>query len=808
MTPVSGLVSNAQAFGKYQLLKKLATGGMAEVWLARQTGIEGFQRLLVVKRILPHLADDPEFVQMFLNEAKIAARFSHPNIAQIFDLGEMNGTYFIAMEFVHGEDLGRVMRKAWSSGQWIARPLSIRIVAGACEGLHYAHIKQDDTGRPLKVVHRDISPQNILISFDGSVKLVDFGIAKAADQASLTKSGAIKGKFAYMSPEQAAGKPLDHRSDLFSVGLVLYELLTGVRPLKRDSELATLQAALECNIEPPSKVADVPEDLDPVVMKALAKSADDRYRDARAFQMALEEVLVSQRWVASSVQLSELMSTLFADRIAEEAKLGHPDPESHDPSAPSGSPAAPAPPEESTNSISHTEDGGPQARAERPAGSDDISWDAPPGETHAKELARVRAARGQRGNSGGRKSVPGPAAQEARGRTPAPGAPPPDVPDWDAPSAVEKPQNGQRPSTRGATAVARSSSRPEVPRARSSDAVKRPPKLVIEGEQSSEAPPSNGAPLAQSSQITQMPRRRSSADVRKLEAEPTGDLHALQDVEPPKRRPTSGSRPSATPARRISSKSLPAQPQTVTPARARWRDEVEPELEQDDVQPTSGLEKREPAWRERLKDWRTLPLRQIIGAVAALIIALTCWVKWDSISAAMKHRGVDGQAIFLDVNSNRPVHVLVKHRQGDGSLDPVTELGDVPLVHVPGAHVRDTLILKLEQQDIYYEQDIPFGEPGQTVQIQHDFHIGYYELNLKPKDLHGIRIHLNTLNGAQIGTYPPAVKLELVEGTHKLVMEGDQLNKPAEIDIEVKRDQTIRGKPFDLGVLMGGETDK
>jgi serine/threonine protein kinase len=256
------------------------------------------------------------------------------------------------------------------------------------------------------------------------------------------------------------------------VGLVLYELLTGVRPLKRDSELATLQAALECNIEPPSKVADVPEDLDPVVMKALAKSADDRYRDARAFQMALEEVLVSQRWVASSVQLSELMSTLFADRIAEEAKLGHPDPESHDASAPSGSPMAPMPPEESTNSISHTEDDqGPQSRTERPGDSDDISWDAPPGETHAKERERVRAARAPRvpvSGGGGRRAVPAPAGKETRGRTPAPGVPPPDFPDWDAPSAAEKPRNGQRPSTRGETAVARSSSQPSVPRARSS----------------------------------------------------------------------------------------------------------------------------------------------------------------------------------------------------------------------------------------------------------------------------------------------------------------------------------------------------
>ena len=335
-------MANTQ-FGKYQLIKKLATGGMAEVFLARQAmGSNGDSRHVVVKRILPHLAEDPEFIQMFQNEARVAAKFSHPNIAQIFDYGEENGTYFIAMEFIHGEDLGRLMRKAWSTGQWIARPLAIRIVASACEGLYYAHTRKDEEGRALKVVHRDISPQNILVSFDGSVKLVDFGIAKAADQMSMTKSGAIKGKFAYMAPEQAAGKPLDARTDVFAIGLVLYELLTGVRPLKRDSELATLQAALECAIDAPSVVAEVPSELDDVVMRALAKAPDDRYKDARAFQMALEEFLISQRMVASSVQISELMETLFADRLTEEDKLGAPNPSSAE--SISAPPAVPEPP--------------------------------------------------------------------------------------------------------------------------------------------------------------------------------------------------------------------------------------------------------------------------------------------------------------------------------------------------------------------------------------------------------------------------------------------------------------------------------
>jgi eukaryotic-like serine/threonine-protein kinase len=311
-----------QAFGKYQLLRKLATGGMAEVWLARQIGIEGFNRDVVVKRILPHLAEEPEFVQMFLNEAKIAARFSHPNIGQIFDLGENEGQYFIAMEFIHGEDLGRVMRRAWSTGQWVARPVALRIISDACQALHYAHGRLDDQGRPLRVVHRDISPQNILVSFDGGVKLVDFGIAKAADQVSNTKSGAIKGKFAYMAPEQAAGKALDSRTDIFAMSLVLYELLTGVRPLKRDAELATLQAALECDIQPPSVVADVPEELDDVVMRGLQKDIESRYRDARQMHMAIEEYLVREGVIATSVQVSQLMEALFADRLAEEARTG------------------------------------------------------------------------------------------------------------------------------------------------------------------------------------------------------------------------------------------------------------------------------------------------------------------------------------------------------------------------------------------------------------------------------------------------------------------------------------------------------
>jgi serine/threonine protein kinase len=374
---------SAQSFGKYQLVKKLATGGMAEVWLARQTGIEGFNRHIVVKRILAHLAEDPEFVAMFLQEARIASRFNHPNIAQIYDLGEQGGTYFIAMEFIHGEDLGRIMRRAWSTGQWVARPLTIRIVADSAAGLYYAHSRMDEQGRPLRIVHRDISPQNILVSFDGSVKLVDFGIAKAADQVSNTKSGAIKGKFAYMAPEQAGGKPLDARTDIFALGLVLYELITGVRPLKRDSEIATLQAALECAIEKPSLVAEVPSSLDDVVMRALAKDPEDRYRDARQFQMALEQYLVQEGTVATSVQVSELMETIFADRLREEARLGAPSPSTESSvSNPIAQPAEPLYEDKPSHTELASNPGGP--RAEPPPRSPP-SVIPGPGLTHDEE---------------------------------------------------------------------------------------------------------------------------------------------------------------------------------------------------------------------------------------------------------------------------------------------------------------------------------------------------------------------------------------------------------------------------------------
>ncbi|MET0405215.1 MAG: protein kinase, partial [Cystobacter sp.] len=454
---------NPQLFGKYQLIKKLATGGMAEVWLARQRGIEGFAKNVVVKRILPHLAEDAEFVEMFRNEALIAAKFNHPNIAQVYEFGEANGTYFIAMEYIHGEDLGRVLRKAYNAGGWIAQPLAIRIVAAACEGLYYAHTRVDDSGRPLKVVHRDISPQNILISFDGSVKLVDFGIAKAADQASMTKSGAIKGKFAYMAPEQAAGKPLDHRADIFAIGLVLYEMLTMNRPLKRDMDLATLQAALECKIPAPSQVADMPGELDEVVMRALAKTADDRYPDARKLQLALEEFLVSQRWVAGSVQISELMEALFADRLDEERRSGNPEPRGEE----SSMTAEPAAPEFPTDEPSR---GTMRSQSRASASSAAPDWEAPPGEMHPPPR---------------RTSMRTPVGKRTDSNT-LPVTVDPEVQEWEAPPSQEAPRRRsnveapRRTSLSNSPAIPRPPSRLDAQRGTPAEAPspRRPPSEV------------------------------------------------------------------------------------------------------------------------------------------------------------------------------------------------------------------------------------------------------------------------------------------------------------------------------------------
>lgn len=314
-----------ETFGRYQLLKLLARGGMGEVWLARQPGLQGFEKLVVIKRLLPHLAEDDEFVHMFLDEGRIAARLNHPNVVQIFDLGREGDYYFLTMEYVHGDDVRRIWKAGAKAGRPIPPELACRIVADAAAGLDFAHKKADDKGEPLQIVHRDISPHNIIVTFDGGVKVIDFGIARARGRISHTATGALKGRFEYMSPEHAAGQEVDHRTDLFALGVVLWETLTGRRLFKRDGETQTLLAVGECDVPAPSTLnPDLPPGLDEIVLKALAKNRDDRYEDCAAFRLALEDWIVSARQSASSAHLAAFMRDVYAERLTTEARLGHP----------------------------------------------------------------------------------------------------------------------------------------------------------------------------------------------------------------------------------------------------------------------------------------------------------------------------------------------------------------------------------------------------------------------------------------------------------------------------------------------------
>jgi serine/threonine protein kinase len=306
-------------FGKYTLIRKLATGGMAEIFLAIQKSVAGFEKLIVIKRILPPLNHDRAFVEMLLHEARVAATLSHPNIVQIFDVGHAEGQFFIAMEHVHGEDLRSIVRQMKKKGL-LEFPVehAIAITLGMCAGLAYAHDRRDLDGTPLNIVHRDISPQNVVVTFTGDVKIVDFGIAKSdARSGEATKSGKLKGKVPYMSPEQARGEPVDARSDVFSTGVMLFELTTGKRLFKGASEYETLKLICEREYPRPSDVlADYPRDLEDIVMKALAKDRDDRYQTAREMQAALEGYVRHNQIAVSNVALHQFMQSLFEEKLA------------------------------------------------------------------------------------------------------------------------------------------------------------------------------------------------------------------------------------------------------------------------------------------------------------------------------------------------------------------------------------------------------------------------------------------------------------------------------------------------------------
>jgi serine/threonine-protein kinase len=298
-------------FGKYTLFERIGRGGMAEVYKGRVSGPQGFERTFVVKRILPHLSDDPSFIKMFVEEAKLSARLAHPNIVQIFELGAVEGEYFLSMEYIRGRDLSETMRAIWKTMGPPAPEIVAYIGREACRALSYAHSLTDERGGPLGMIHRDVSPSNIMLSYEGAVKLLDFGIAKAlGDAPDTTKSGTMKGKYAYMAPEQTEGDDVDHRIDIFSCGIVLHEVLTGRRLFKGQNDVLTIERVRRCEVPPPSQQNPmVPPELDAIVLRALARDRDKRFATAADMADALDDVVHQARFQPS--HLAQLMHDLF-----------------------------------------------------------------------------------------------------------------------------------------------------------------------------------------------------------------------------------------------------------------------------------------------------------------------------------------------------------------------------------------------------------------------------------------------------------------------------------------------------------------
>ncbi|MBN2497399.1 MAG: serine/threonine protein kinase [Deltaproteobacteria bacterium] len=316
------MAKKTRTFGRYELLTLLASGGMAEIHLARQTGIKGFERLVVIKKIHPHMARTRRFVEMFLDEARIAAQLNHPNIVQIFDLGEEHGEYFIAMEYLDGESLAYIMKRAHMEDRLFSPHLAAGITAQACDGLDHAHKHRDASGRAIQIVHRDISPQNIVVLSSGLIKIVDFGIAKAASQLHQTESGTIKGKFSYMAPEHVLSRPLDARSDVFSLGVVLWEMLTFHRLFKRESQAAIVHAVVTDPIPPARQIRPaVPAGISAIADRALAREPEERYQSASDMAAALRDQLRAAGQAAGPAEIAAYLEKLVPGRAETKQRL-------------------------------------------------------------------------------------------------------------------------------------------------------------------------------------------------------------------------------------------------------------------------------------------------------------------------------------------------------------------------------------------------------------------------------------------------------------------------------------------------------
>ncbi len=289
----STTLSPGYTFGRYEVLTRIASGGMAEVWLAHVTGVAGFEKQLVIKTMLPHLAETPDMVRLFIQEATLAARLNHPNLVDIFELGELDGRYFIAMEYVPGRTLRQISARLKRQRQAIPPWFLLRVIDRVCEGLQYAHDYAEADGRPLNLVHRDVSPENIMVSFTGSVKLVDFGVAKATQAGrAASKPNSLIGKYSYMSPEAVEGKPIDRRADIYALGIVLYEFLTGTRPFVAPEEFAILAQIVEgAPKDPRVHVPQLPDMLARIVLKAMNRSPAERYQEVHELAADLRHLM-------------------------------------------------------------------------------------------------------------------------------------------------------------------------------------------------------------------------------------------------------------------------------------------------------------------------------------------------------------------------------------------------------------------------------------------------------------------------------------------------------------------------------------
>jgi serine/threonine protein kinase len=298
----------ASASNRFKILGRIASGGMADIYIALATTETGVERHVVLKRVLAERARDEDFAAMFLDEAKLSAQLQHPNIAQVYDVGQLGGTYFYTMEYVHGEDLRHVLHKMAQRKQQLPINLALFIASGALAALHHAHERTARDGTPLHIVHRDVSPSNVMIGYEGAVKLLDFGVAKAEQRSTESRSGSIKGKVSYLSPEQIKGLRVDRRSDVFALGIVLHEMLTCKRLYKRDADFVTLMAITNDEVPPPSTLRkDVSPELDRIVMRALEKDRDKRYASAAEMLEEVEALATAERQPLSASALARFM---------------------------------------------------------------------------------------------------------------------------------------------------------------------------------------------------------------------------------------------------------------------------------------------------------------------------------------------------------------------------------------------------------------------------------------------------------------------------------------------------------------------